>query len=643
MATTEMVSKHDHTHDDGAPKRNKYSRSILTGILGGLVGIVIGVLIAKLLIGSGHASGAYVTYHKNDVVYGGLIGWSFGFLVGMGAMNYPMRWFLAKPEPTHEDELDLAGLNGGWWRYFRYTTDHKVVGVQYLVTSIILFAVGGGAAMLIRLELMQPGAKAFPIQTYNTIVGMHGFIMIVATIVMIAGPFANFVMPIMIGARDMAYPRLNALSFWLLFTAIPVFLSAPFFGGFPTGWTAYAPLSDQAPAGMDSYEITVVLFVLSTAVAAVNVVTTIVTMRAPGMTWTRLPIFNWGVMATSVLGLFVMPSFMVSQTLTILDRGFATNFYNAYKGGSDWLYEHLFWIMGHPEVYVIVLPAFAVIMEVLPVFTRKPLFGYRTSIGGMLGVAALSTLVWAHHMFVTGWSPTASGPFMLTTELISIPTGLVFLAAIGTIWRGRVWLTMPMMFVLAFLWNFVIGGVTGLYLADVPTDVQLHGSMFVTAHFHYTLMGGAVMGFFAGVYYWYPKITGRMYNEKLARIHFWTTQIGFNVTFMAMFFVGLQGMPRRVGDYAPVFATGNYIASLGAFLLGASMMVFGYNLVSSARKGELAGDNPWRAKTLEWQVPTPVPLENFEEIPVISAGPYEYGIPLHEDETLEPAAHQEVS
>lgn len=407
--------------------------------------------------------------------------------------------------------------------------------------------------------------------------------------------------------------------------AVPIFLSAPFFGGFQTGWTAYAPLAVQTSLGMDAYSVTILFFVLSTAVAAVNVVVTVSTMRAPGMNWVRLPILVWSVVASSTLGLFVMPAFLVSQFLVILDRTLGTGFYVSSQGGSGWLYEHLFWFMGHPEVYVIVLPAFAVVLEMVPVFTRKPLFAYKAAIGGTLGVSALSVLVWAHHMFVTGWSPTGSGPFMLTTELISITTGLVFLAAIGTIWRGKVWLTMPMLYILAFLWNFVIGGITGLYLADVPTDVQLHGSLFVTAHFHYTLMGGGVMAFLGGVYFWYPKITGRMFDERLARLQFWLLQIGFNVTFLAMFYTGLQGEPRRAGDYANKFATGNLVASVGALILGISFLLLWYNFVVSSRRGARASANPWKSKTLEWTVPTPVPLENFDQIPTIHEGPYEYG------------------
>ncbi len=624
MTAQTSVGRPAHHDPNETKPDNPLKRSIVSGIA---VGVPLAIIAYFVTSGLVHTTNADPATIRNDSLVIAYLGWGLGFLFGVGAFNRPIQWALSRNEPTHQDELELAGHRGGAWRYFRFTTDHKVVGIQYLVMGMVLFAAGGVAAMLIRLEVIQPGAKMFPIQTYNTIIGMHGLIMIVATIIMITGPFTNFVVPIMIGARDMAFPRLNALSFWLLFTAVPIFLSAPFFGGFQTGWTAYAPLSDQTALGMNAYSLTILFFVASTAVAAVNVVTTVATMRAPGMSWTRLPILTWGSVASSALGLVVMPSFLASQYLLMLDRTIGTGFYKGDRGGSQWLYEHLFWFMGHPEVYVIVLPAFAVVLELLPVFTRKPLFGYRTAVGGIVGVSSLSMIVWAHHMFVTGWSPTASGPFMLTTELISIPTGLVFLASVGTLWRGKAWMTVPMLYLISFLWNFVIGGVTGIYLADVPTDVQLHGSLFVTAHFHYTLMGGGMMAFLAGVYYWYPKMSGRMYDDRLGRIQFWTMQIGFNVTYMAMFYVGLQGEPRRVGDYAAKFAVGNFISSIGAFVIGASMILLWYNLIASKRRGAIAPANPWNAKTLEWQVPTPVPLENFEEIPIVTAGPYEYGTP----------------
>lgn len=622
-----------------AYKRQRwYRRSIVLGLVVGLVGAIAGNLIARLFINPSNVA------PDNAVWVWTFTGWAVGFLGGMGAFDHPLHWFLGKPEPTRAAELDLAGEHGGAWRYFRFCTDHKVVGVQYLVLSFVLFAVGGLAAMLIRLDWLQPGSKFFPATTYNTVAGMHGLVMIVATIVMTTGAFGNFMLPIMIGAKDMAFPRLNALSFWLLFAAVPVLLSSLFLGGWPSGWTAYEPLADQAPPGQTAYAVTIIIFTFSSAVAGANIFTTVLTMRGPGLSFKRLPIFVWGTMSSVVLGLIALPAFMASQYLGLLDRTIGTVFYTGAQGGSAWLYEHLFWFMGHPEVYVIILPGFATVLEMLPVFTRKPLFGYGMAVAGIMGVLGFSVIVWAHHMFLTGWSSLANGPFMLTTELISIPTGLVFLVAIGTLWRGKAWTTVPMLYAMAVLWNFIIGGVTGLYLADVPTDVQLHGSLFVTAHFHFTLMGGAVFAFLGGCYYWFPKITGRMFNEKLARLQFWILILAFNVTFFAMFYVGLQGMPRRVADYASTFTGGNIVASIAAFFIGASFMMFFAIMLTGAIKGQKAAQNPWRARSLEWLVPTPVPLENFDEIPVTTEDPYQYGYvePAEDDEATTGRVTQEV-
>jgi cytochrome c oxidase subunit 1 len=499
--------------------------------------------------------------------------------------------------------------------------------------------------MLIRLELIRPGAKLFGPGTYNTIVSMHGMMMILATITFFIGPFGNFIVPIMIGARDMAFPRLNALSFALIAPAILIFLTIPFFGmgqtngaggSLQTGWTIYGTLADQTGIGASVFSFAVTVAGVSSILGAVNVITTIITMRAPGMKWTRLPMTVWGVLGAAILAALGTGAFAVDLIEILMDRLYNTSFFivatggNAVGagGGNSWLSQNLFWFFGHPEVYLIVLPAFGIVVDVLAVFARKPIFGYKTAVLGILGVVVLSFLVWAHHEFVSGWAPELRGWYMATTEMISIPTGLIFLVTLGILWRGRIWLTIPMLFAIAFLWNFVIGGLTGIYLSDVPADIQLHGGMFVTAHFHYTIVGGALMGFFAAVYYWFPKMTGRMMDENLGRIHFWGTQIGFNVAFLAMFVAGLQGMPRRVADYAPQFATANLITSIFAFLLAASIVVFFYNVVASWIAGEKAVANPWGAKTLEWLVPTPVPLENFEQIPVVTGIPHDYGEPV---------------
>jgi cytochrome c oxidase subunit I len=575
----------------------------------------------------------YVSHHflvdedpvvSNQVATITLAGWAIGFMAGIGAFRGPWRWMLGKDQ-THEDELFYAGKDQGIGRYFRFTTDHKVVGIQYLVVTMVLLGVGGTLAMMIRTDLVTPDSRFLGPQTYNAVVGLHGLIMIIATIIMVTGPFGNFIVPLMIGARDMAFPRLNALSLWLIVAAIPVIISAAFLGGIPTGWSGYAPLSDQAPPGMDAYLMFVIIFAVSSAIAGANITTTILTMRARGMTWNRTPIFVWGTMASVGLAIPAFPMFMSAMVLLGLDRTAGAQFFVASGGGSPWLYANLFWIMGHPEVYVIVVPAVAALMELTPVFARKPLFNYNAAVLAIVGIVGLSIMVWAHHMYASGWAPDLAGSFMLTTELISIPTGVLFLVLIGTMWRGRVWTTLPMMATYGVLWNFIIGGVTGIYLSDVPADFDLHGSMFVTAHFHYTLMGAGLTGAIGALCYWFPKMTGRVLNAGAGFTSFWMVQIGFNVTFLGMFAAGLAGQPRRVVHYDSVFGVANFVSTMGAYVIGLGMIVLLYAVVSSWRHGPIAPANPWGSKTLEWTVPNPIPLANFEVLPVVISDPYGYG------------------
>jgi len=479
--------------------------------------------------------------------------------------------------------------------------------------------------MLIRTNLGTPEGGWLHAQAYNSVVGTHGILMIVGTIIMVTGPFGNFIMPIMIGARDMAFPRLNALSFWLIVAAAVPLIWGQFIGGITTGWSAYNPLAGQAPLGMDGYIMYICIFALSTMVAGANITTTVVKMRAKGMTWNRTPIFIYGVVASVALALPAFPVFFLSQVLSAFDRALDTSFYNTAGGGSGWLYENLFWIMGHPEVYVILIPAIAALMEMAPVFTRRPLFSFNVAVLGIAGISGLSVLVWAHHMYISGWAPLLNAPFMLTTELISIPTGMLFLVLVGTLWRGRIWMTMPLMSIMALLWNFMIGGVTGIYLSDVPADAFLHGSMYVTAHFHYTLMGAGLTGALASLVYWFPKITGRMFDKTLSWIAFWMVQIGFNVAFIGMFMVGLAGQPRRVESYAPTFNTANLVTTIGAYTIMIGMLVLLHGVISSARNGVKAPKNPWQAKTLEWTVDYPIPLENFDVLPTVTSDAYGYG------------------
>ena len=591
--------------------------SVVSGVVLGVVGAVVVYFIVRALQPDNYDAQVVFAYTA----------WTLFFFAGIGAFNGIWRWGFARHDDTLEEALDLAGKDQGLWRYFRWTTDHKVVGMQYLATVIVLFFVGSMGAFMIRLQQSMPGAIFFNPSTYNTIVGMHGIIMIVASIVMVSGPFGNFVLPIMIGARDMAFPRLNALSYWLLFAAIPVFLSTLFLGGFQTGWTGYAPLSVQGlTPGMDAYCFTIILFAISTTVAALNIVTTVLVLRTKGMTLARLPIFVWGVILSVFLGLTAFPSFLISQVMVLTDRVFQTSFFIAANGGSNWLYEHLFWFMGHPEVYVIALPSMAVAAELSAVFSRKTVFGRRMLIGSLITICILSVLVWGHHLYTSGSNSALDAPYMLDTELISIPTGFFFLALVGTLWRGKIWVTVPLLFVAGMLVNFVVGGITGIYLADLPTDEILHGGMFVTAHFHFTLVGSMVFGAFAGFYYWFPKMLGRRLNPQLGVLHFWLFEIGFLGTFLSLFYAGLQGEPRWSANVSPLYAPANLVASLFAILIAASVFVAVYNLIISLARGEVATADEWGAKTLEWTIPTPVPLENFETLPEVKGTPYEYGL-----------------
>ena len=612
----------EHAKVEGS--RPNPPKSLITKLHMG-TGMIVGIIFAEAMYFWGKSMwDVEVPMEENRILTLSMFAWCIGFLIGIGAFIGPFRWLIGK-DLTDEEQLFLAGKGQGVSRYFRYCTDHKVVGIQYLVGVMVMLGAGGTMAMMIRTNLITPGSKWVNAEIYNSLVGLHGITMIVAMIIVSTGPFGNFILPIMIGARDMAFPRLNALSWWLLFTAIPVLCSAWFYGGIPTGWTAYAPLSVQAGPGMNAFIVTIIIFAISSAVAGANITTTVVAMRAKGMKWNRVPIFVIGATMSVALAVPAFPTFMLSQIMAAFDRTIGTHFFDANFGGSGWLYAHLFWIMGHPEVYVILIPGVAILMEVAPVFARSPLFSYTTAVVGFAGIVGLSVLVWAHHMYISGWMPTLNGPFMVTTELISIPTGLIFLVLLGTIWRGRAWMKLPMLGVYALLWNFLIGGITGIYLSDVPADDYLHGSMFVTAHFHYTLMGAALTGAIAGLAYWFPKMTGRMLDERPGYISFWFVQIGFQVLFLGMFAAGSQGQPRRVADYEQKFATSDLISTIGAYMVGIGMIVLLYAVVHSWRKGKIAPMNPWGAKTLEWTVPYPIYLENFHEAPIVTGDFYGYG------------------
>jgi cytochrome c oxidase subunit 1 len=462
---------------------------------------------------------------------------------------------------------------------------------------------------------------------YLTLVGLHGTMMMGVMTSVILGPFANWLVPLMIGTRRMAFPRIESFTFWLLMAAGVVLVTTLFFGGFQTGWTGYQPLADQGTAGYDAYLGFFALVGISMCLLGFNLLATIIAMRAPGMTWPRLPIFVWSVLATAVLMMLAAPMLLAALMMGALDRTAQTAFFIAGNGGSSYLWQNLFWVFGHPEVYIVALPGFGIVLELLPVFSRKPLWGYRLAVAGMLGVALLSFFVWQHHLFVSGINADLRPFYMLSTEIISLPTGFIFICAMGTLWRGRIRFTVPMLFCLGWVFNFLIGGLSGVFLSDVPSDVTTHGSFFVMAHFHYTIMGGLVFTLFAAIYYWGPKMTGFNFNERLGRIHFWSLFIAFNSTFAPLFALGILGQPRRVVTYPTNLQGLNDWVSVSAFVIGLSMLVFLYNLVwSTLVKREPSEPNPWHSKSAEWQLPTPVPLHDFDRFPIFDDEPYPYGV-----------------
>ena len=543
-----------------------------------------------------------------------------GFLVGLGFANYPVQRMRGRPASLREKET--AGIG----RYFGLCTDHKVVGIQYLIGIGVFIFIGGLNAMLIRFELLRPTHLVWNGNNYLTLVGIHGTMMMGMATSAILGPFANYFLPIMIGARRMAFPRIEALTFWLLMAAGTILMTSLAFGGFPTGWTGYAPLNEQANMGIDAYIAFFALVGLSMSLFGLNMLVTVITMRAPGLTWGRLPLFVWGAASTSVLMLLAAPVLISTLFMLALDRTAQTGFFNSQAGGSPYLYENLFWIFGHPEVYVLAIPGMGVLLEILPVFARKPVWGYRLAVTGMIGIAVLSFLVWQHHLFVSGINANLRPFYMLSTELISLPTGFIFICALGTLWRGHIRLTVPMLFSLAWLFNFLIGGLSGVFLSDVPSDVTTHGSFFSMAHFHYTIMGGLIFAFFAAIYYWVPKMTGFQLDERLGKAHFWVMFVAFNSTFAPLLVIGFLGMPRRVVTYAGYLQGANDWVSVSAFVLGASMLIFLANFIWSLVFARVpAGPNPWGSRSIEFQLPSPVPVHNFDRIPTFDSDPYPYG------------------
>jgi cytochrome c oxidase subunit 1 len=517
-------------------------------------------------------------------------------------------------------------------RKYIFSIDHKVIGIQYMITGGLFFLIAGMLAEVIRYTLLQPqGQMGISAATYNGVYSMHGSAMVWMVIIpLVTGAFGNFVMPLQIGARDVAFPWLNLLAFWMFPVAGVILFSSFLIGAPDAGWTEYPPISVQGPPGTTLWCIAIFLIGVSSTLTGINFIVTIYKMRAPGMTLTRMPLFVWAQFATAGLSFIATTALAAALLALFCERVFHVPFYDPSRGGSPVLWQHMFWFYSHPAVYIMILPAFGIVSEVLPTFSRKPIFGYKMIAFSTVAIALLGFSVWAHHMFTSGMVPWLQLPFMIITMLIAIPTGVKIFSWMATLWGGSIRWTTPMLFATGFLITFTCGGLTGFFLAAVPADYHEHGTYFVVAHFHYVLYGGSVMGLFAGIYYWWPKITGRMYNEALGQWHFWITFVAFNCTFMPMHWLGLMGMPRRVPIYdpSPWYVFWNQFVSISSFVLAASMLLFAYNLWSSFRNGKIAGPNPWGARTLEWMISSPPPYYNFKKIPAVLATPYDFGNPL---------------
>ena len=511
------------------------------------------------------------------------------------------------------------------WRSWAFTLDHKRIGAMYLWTTTVFFLIGGLFAMLLRLELLSPQAHYFSNHAYNVFFTLHGAMMIFLFIIpAIPSGLGNFFIPLLLGARDVAFPRLNLASYWIFVAGFLVIIGS-LVAPMDTGWTFYTPYSAKSAAAVTTLSLGIFLIGMSSILTGLNFIVTIHKLRAPGMTWHRMPLFLWSMYATSIIQVIATPVVGVTFLLLAAERVLGVGFFDPAKGGDPVLFQHFFWFYSHPVVYVMILPAMGIVSEVIPVFSRKPIFGYNAIAYSSLAIAFLGFLVWAHHMFTSGMSPLANAIFSFMTFFVAVPTAVKVFNWIATLYRGSITFESPMLYALTFIFLFIVGGLTGPFLGALATNVQLHDTYFVVAHFHYTMMGGTVMGFFAGLHYWFPKMTGKMLNEKVARVAWALIFVGFNVTFFTMFIVGVRGMPRRYAEYLPKFHTENVISTIGSVVLALGILVMCWNFLQGFRKGAKAPSNPWRALSLEWKTASPPDVENFHEIPQVTDWPYGYG------------------
>ena len=597
-----------------------YQLSLYRGLgymaLGTLVGALITILI-RLLMG-------LPAWNAEPVLVAGALLGSMAFMYGTGVLDDWLKWAkgIDTPEASLESEVE------GYKRFIHVSYDHKVIGIQYGLTSLLVLLVAGLFAWIFRTELAQPGLQFLTPDGFNTLISLHGIVNIGGMLLGVAA-MSNYLVPLMIGANDMAFPRLNAFAYWLNIPAIVMLLSTILLGGVDAGWTGYPPLSENlSKIGFSMFFLGVYLIGLSSILGALNLITTIVRMRAPGMTLFRMPIFVWSVLATVVISVTATQLIGLSFQMVLFDRIFGMNFFNPDQGGNVLLFQNLFWFYSHPAVYVFVLPGLGIISELLPVFSRKPLFGYRWVALSSMAIALIGFFVWAHHMFTSGMANYLRVPFTYSTMLVAVPTGVKFFSWLGTMWHGKLSFKTPMLYVLGALSIFLLGGLSGPPNATVATDLHIHDTYFIVGHFHATMFGGYLFPFIAAIYYWFPLMTGRMYNERLGKIGFWLMLIGFYAQSLFQMQSGLLGMRRRIADYDPGLGVDfqQMMVSIAGFVVGAGVLVFITNLALSIRRGEVAVPNPWRSRSPEWHIPVPIRGHNYEEPFEVIGEPYDYGL-----------------
>jgi cytochrome c oxidase subunit 1 len=596
------------------------STALIRGLFFQIIGTIFGMLLTMLL----RLVMGLPAWKAEPVLVVGAIFGTATFMYGTRVLDDWLRW--VNGEETPDVDVEYHGP-GGWRRLASLSFDHKVIGVQYGITSLIVFLLAGLFALVFRTELATPGLQYLLPDQFNTLISLHGIVMIGSMLLGVAA-MSNYLVPLMIGTNDMAFPRLNAFAYWLNVPAVILLVSVIFLGGMDAGWTGYPPLSaNLGKLGFAMFFTAVYFIGLSSILGALNIITTTIRLRTKGMNYFRMPIFVWTALATALISLTATQLIGLSFQLVLFERLFGMGFFNPNLGGNVILFQHLFWFYSHPAVYVFILTGLGVISEILPVFSRKPLFGYRWVALSSLGIALVGFFVWAHHMFTSGMESYLRVPFMYSTLLVAVPTGIKFFSWMGTIWGGKLTFKTPMLFVLGAISIFLLGGLSGPPNGTVATDLFLHDTYWIVGHFHATMFGGFVFPFFAAIYYWFPKITGRMYNEKLGKLQFWLILPAFYVQSLGQMQVGLLGMRRRIADYDPTLGITlqQTLITIAGFVIGLSVIVFAINMIVSVRKGEIAVANPWRSRSLEFQLASPIPDHNYEEPPEVIGEPYDYG------------------